>query len=289
MALMRFTKSHGAGNDFVVVHDLVNGLDLTAEVVRALCDRRRGVGADGVLRITGDDAADAFMDHRNADGSPAEMCGNGIRVVAKHLVEQLGVAGPEVRIATRGGLKTVEVHRDGAGRVVGATVDMGPPELVPAAIPFDHDGAEAVDVPVDASGEPVRLTAVSMGNPHAVIVVDDVATAPVTTLGPVLEGHERFPKRTNVEFVVPGTGAVRVWERGVGETAACGSGACAVLVALQRLGRADNEVVLHFPGGDLTVRHIPSEHPSVFLTGDAADVFTGEVDRQWFDDRNVSL
>lgn len=281
MVPMRFTKSHGAGNDFVVLHDLDDTLDLTAGLVRALCDRRHGVGADGVLRIVATDDADAFMDHRNADGSLAEMCGNGIRLVAKHLVEHLGVPGPDVRIATRSGVKHVEVRHDSSGTVVAATVDMGAPELDPAAIPFDHEAADAVDVPVATAVDEVRLTAVSMGNPHAVLVVDDVATAPVATIGPALERHERFPKRTNVEFVVAGTGAVRVWERGVGETAACGSGACATLVALQRLGLAGDEMTLHFPGGDLDVRYVPDEHPSVFLTGEAVDVYTGLLVPRW--------
>lgn len=284
---MRFTKAHGAGNAFVVLPDRDDRIQLDAPLVRALCDVRTGLGADGVLRIVaGSEGADAFMDYRNADGGAVETCGNGLRVVAKHVVDHGWVGPPDgiVRIATRAGLAEVEVHRDAHGVVSTATVDMGAPDLDPASVPFDVPDGDGVDAPVTVGDAQVRLTAVSMGNPHAVLVVGDVRDAPVATLGPALERHERFPKGTNVEFASPlpdGDVAVRVWERGVGETAACGSGACAVLVALRALGRAGNDLRQRWPGGDLTVHYDPGHHPSVFLTGDAVEVASGELDPRW--------
>jgi diaminopimelate epimerase len=285
---MRFAKAHGTGNDFIVIPDWDGQLDLSGDLVRALCDRRAGLGADGVLRVVrGDQGADATMDHRNADGSRSEMCGNGIRVVAKHVLDHGLIPPPPddvVRIATPAGLKEVVVRRDDDGRVVEATVDMGPPVFDPALVPFVADGPEAVGVPVGVGAETVEVTAVSMGNPHAVVVVGDVGSAPVETLGPALERHERFPQRANVEFleVVDRRRArVRVWERGVGETAACGTGACAALVAGQRLGLLDDSAALLFPGGEVGVRHSPDAHRSVFLSGAAVEVAAGVVHPDW--------
>jgi diaminopimelate epimerase len=289
LAVMRFVKAHGTGNDFVVLPDWDDRLDLPAALVRAVCDRRRGVGGDGVLRIVaGSDSTDVVMDYRNADGTVAEMCGNGVRVVAKHAVDH-GLVEPDddrVRIGTRAGVKDVAVGRDASGRVTAVTVDMGVPQLDPAAIPFKYAGPGVVDVPVDVDGSPVRLTAVSVGNPHAVVVVDDVDAAPVATLGPGLERHPRFPEGTNVEFVQvldPGMVRARVWERGVGETAACGSGACAVHVALFALGRAGEETIQSWPGGTLAV-HYDREDATVRLTGGAVEVASGELDDRWVDE-----
>ncbi|HEX2027206.1 MAG TPA: diaminopimelate epimerase [Nitriliruptorales bacterium] len=284
---MRFWKAHGAGNDFVLLVDPDQRLDLTPALVRALCDRRHGVGADGVLRlIAGAEGTDVFMDHRNADGSAAATCGNGVRVVAKHVVDHAEVIPTDgrVRVGTRAGTRTVTVHRGPEGRVVAASVDMGAPALRPRAVPFHADGPQAIDEPVDVDGRVVRVSAVSMGNPHAVVLVDDVASAPVSGLGAALEVHERFPERTNVEFVQPlgdGRVRVRVWERGVGETAACGSGACAVAVALHARGRAGDELIQLWPGGELTTRYAPTEHPSVVLTGPAVEVAQGILDPLW--------
>lgn len=284
---MRFVKAHGTGNDFVVLPDWDDGLDLSDELVVALCDRRRGLGADGVLRIVaaqGD--ADVWMDHRNADGSRPEMCGNGVRVVAKHVVDH-GLATPDgdiVHVRTRAGVKRVRVRRSSNGRVTSATVDMGGPVLDPAEIPFEAPGSEAVGVNVDAAGRQVELTAVSMGNPHAVVLVDDVERCPVAELGAAIGRHERFPRGANVEFVELSGGGradVRVWERGVGETAACGTGACAVLVAGQQLGRFEDQARLKFPGGEVVVRHVPSETAGVTLTGGAVEVASGELDPGW--------
>ncbi len=284
---MRFVKAHGTGNDFVVLPDWDDHLDLSDDLVVALCDRRRGLGADGVLRIVAADGdADVVMDHRNADGSRPEMCGNGVRVVAKRVVDG-GLVTPDgdvVRVRTRAGVKRVHVRRGGDGRVASATVGMGAPVLEPAEIPFEAPGSEAVSVIVDAAGRQVELTAVSMGNPHAVVLVDDVERCPVAELGAAIGRHDRFPRGANVEFVEltgGGRAAVRVWERGVGETAACGTGACAVLVAGQQLGRFEDQARLRFPGGDVVVRHVPSEDGGVTLTGDAVEVASGEIDPGW--------
>jgi diaminopimelate epimerase len=244
---MDFTRSHGTANDFVVLADLDDRIELSAAFVRALADRRRGIGGDGVIRIApGTGGADVFMDHRNADGSTAQMCGNGVRVVAKHVVDH-GLVEPgadgSVVVGTRAGPKPVRiVSRHPDGRVDQVAVDMGPPVLAAAEVPFDAPaGDEALthSVAVDDSGATLDLSVVSMGNPHGVLVVDDVATAPVATLGPLLETHQRFPAKANIGFaqvVAPDQIRLRVWERGVGETAACGTGACAAVVALQRLG-----------------------------------------------------
>jgi diaminopimelate epimerase len=268
---MDFLKAHGTGNDFVVFVDPDDTLVLSDSFVRALCDRHTGIGADGVIRIgaprTG---GEVFMDYRNADGSAVEMCGNGVRVVAKIAVDHGIVPATDdlVAVDTRAGVKPVTVRRDGEGRVVTGTVDMGPP--VGDLQRFRLDGRD--------------WTGVSMGNPHAITLVEDVATAPVTTLGPTVETDPSFAAGTNVEFarVVDRRHIdLRVWERGVGETAACGTGACATLVALRHQGLVDDEATIRVPGGELTVRYAPAEHPSVFLTGPAEVVATGRLDPDW--------
>jgi diaminopimelate epimerase len=286
---MEFTKAHGTANDFVVLVDPHDRLDLPAELVRALCDRRRGLGADGVLRLGRPAEGDVFMDYRNADGSVVEMCGNGVRVVAKHAVDH-GLATPTgdgtVVVDTRSGPKPVRVvARHDDGTVAEVEVDMGPPLLEPAQVPFEapfgiDDGTLTYPLVVD--GQVLDLAVVSMGNPHAILEVDDVASAPVATLGPRLETHAAFPAKTNVEFVEPvGQDEVRlrVWERGVGETAACGTGACATVVALQRLGQVGEEVAVRLPGGTLLVRWRPGG--SVFMTGPAVEVGHGTLDDAW--------
>lgn len=283
---MDFTKSHGTGNDFVVLVDLDDRLALTAALVRALTDRRRGVGADGVLRLTADPSgADVFMDYRNADGTVVEMCGNGVRVVAKHALDHGIVARDreEVVVGTRAGPKPVRVtDRHDDGRVARLVVDMGAPRTAPADVPLL--GADE-DLPlhiVEVDGRAHELSVVSMGNPHAVQRVDDVEDAPVRTLGPALETHPRFPAGVNVGFVeARGRDHIRlrVWERGVGETAACGTGACAAVVALQRLDALDAEVAVDLPGGALTIHHAPGG--TVTMAGPAVEVAHGRLDAAW--------
>jgi diaminopimelate epimerase len=285
--MMEFTKAHGTANDFVVLADLDDDLELSPELVRALCDRRRGVGADGVLRL-GRPAGEAqvFMDYRNADGSIVEMCGNGVRVVAKHVVDH-GLVVPRddtVVIGTRAGDRPVSIHRGADGLVDTVTVDMGAPVLDPAQVPFHARHPDAVSEAFTIGDTTLELSTVSMGNPHAVTVVDDVTRAPVRSLGPAIEVDDRFPKHTNVEFAQVRSRRevrLRVWERGVGETAACGTGACATVVALQRRTLVGDDVDVHVPGGVLRVRYAPDEHPSVFLTGPAAEVCSGTVSPTW--------
>ena len=285
---MEFTLAHGTANDFVVLVDLDDRLEVSAELVRALADRRTGIGADGVIRIgDGGPQADAFMDYRNADGSVGEMCGNGVRVVAKHVVDHGYVTpGPDgtVLISTRAGVKPVRiVARHPDGRVATVAVDMGPPATAPSALPFDAPHGPGPEHHLDVDGATVTLSAVSMGNPHAVLRVADVADAPVRTLGPRLEHDPRFPAGVNVGFaeVVGATDLrLRVWERGVGETAACGTGACAAVVALQQLGLLDTDVAVHLPGGTLEVSHEPGSH--VTMTGPAVEVAHGRLDGAWW-------
>ena len=287
---MRFTKAHGTGNDFVVLRDLEDRIDLPAELVRSLCDRRRGVGGDGVLRLGAPPAdADVFMDYRNADGTAVEMCGNGVRVVAKHMVDH-GLVPAEadvVRVATRSGTKPVRVERDERGLLRQATVNMGAPVLDTERVPFlAQSGQEqAVEHELVIDGALVRFAVASMGNPHAVLEVDDVGEAAVTTLGPRLEHHPSFPNKVNVGFaevVAVDEIRLRVWERGVGETAACGTGACAAVVALQRRGRVGETVAVRLPGGTLTIHHQPGG--TVLLTGPAIEVAHGELDEAWLTD-----
>ncbi|HEY8341324.1 MAG TPA: diaminopimelate epimerase [Egibacteraceae bacterium] len=270
---MRFVKAHGAGNDFVLLPDLDARLRLSAELVTALCDRHRGIGGDGVIRIApprpGVDA-DVFMDYWNADGSVAEMCGNGVRCVAKYVVDRGIVAAGDVRVDSRAGVKVVSVtERDAAGRVQAVRVDMGAP------VPGD------VRRRLDVDGRSVEVTTLSMGNPHAVLLVDDVATAPVAELGPRIERHAAFPDRTNVEFIaVPAPDRVvgRIWERGVGETLASGTGGAAMAVAAHLLGRAGRRTTVSLPGGDL---HVDWSATTLHVTGPAVEVAAGALDDSW--------
>ena len=280
---MDFTKAHGTGNDFVVLADLDDELDLSADVVRALCDRRFGVGGDGILRLgrpSGD--AHVFMDYRNADGTIVEMCGNGVRVVAMLVVDHglVTPAGDTVIVGTRAGDKPVTVHRGADGTVASVTVDMGPPILDPTDVPFLAEDPGAVSEPFTIGDTTLEVSAVSMGNPHAVTVVDDVTTAPVRSLGPDVEVDERFPEHTNVEFaevVSDHEVRLRVWERGVGETAACGTGACAAAVAGVLNGKCDRRVTVHLVGGDLQIEWRENDQ-HVTMRGNAVEVFRGEIE-----------
>jgi diaminopimelate epimerase len=289
---MQFTKAHGTGNDFVVLIDLEDEIDLTDHAVRELCDRHTGVGADGVIRIGAPrDGGDAFMDYRNADGSVVEMCGNGVRVVAKIVVDR-GLVMPwedVIEVDTRAGIKPVRIARGDDGHVSTVTVDMGPPSADPAVIPttaptpdeFTLDGVEGF-----------VWSSRGMGNPHAITLVDDVVTAPVDDVGPVVETHAVFPKGTNVEFarvIDRGHVDLRVWERGVGETQACGTGACATVALVHDRGLVDDDVAVRVPGGILTVRYRPDEHPSVFMTGPAEEILRGELSRAWLTRRGIEL
>jgi diaminopimelate epimerase len=276
---MRFAKYQGIGNDFVMLADPRDELELTPRLVRALSDRHFGIGADGVIRVApGVDGADLSMDYVNSDGSIGEMCGNGIRCLALFAREEGMTDATHMQVATPAGLKTIEVGENGRVRV-----DMGAPIFEPAAIPIRWEGPEALHAKLEVDGEVVEATCLSMGNPHAVLFVDDPERAPVTTLGPRLETHDAFPNRVNVEFVrvaSPTRVEMRVWERGAGETLACGTGACAAAVAARLIGEADAEMVVSLPGGELEIEWEGSlgDDKPVFMTGPTVRSFEGEVD-----------
>lgn len=283
---LAFVKMHGLGNDFVVMDDLAEELDLAPDAVQWFCDRNFGIGGDGLIlvRPATTPEADFFMLYYNADGSTAEMCGNGVRCFAKYVVDHglLPADRNEVRVETLGGIKPVEVTRAYDGTLYLATVDMGEPKLLPADIPTTL-GCEAPGDPVVGClmetdlGE-FEVSCVSMGNPHCVLWVDDVETAPVHELGALIEEHPAFPNKTNVEFAeLAGDNLVRlrVWERGVGETLACGTGACAAAVVAALTLRTGREVTIDLPGGELEIRWAEDDH--VYMTGPAEEVFSGTV------------
>jgi diaminopimelate epimerase len=264
--IVEFVKAHGTGNDFVLIEDLDGRHELRPRFAQVVCDRHFGIGADGVIRITRGSRAPFFMDYRNADGSAAEMCGNGVRVVGKYLSDRDHVSGA-FDLETPAGVKHLRLHADDRGLVDRVTVDMGPPE------PRDP-----LQLDLQLDGQKVPVACVSMGNPHVVVLVDDADAAPVATLGPLIEHHEVFPNRTNVEFVqVVGHGLLRqrTWERGVGETLACGTGACAVAVAAQLQGLAGERVAIDLRGGRLELEWSPGG--GVRMTGPAREVAHGTL------------
>jgi diaminopimelate epimerase len=269
---MHFLKVHGAGNDFVLLPDLDDAITLDADLVRGLCERHLGVGGDGVIRVAPPRpgvVADVFMDYWNADGSIAEMCGNGVRCVAKYMGDRLHPTADEIRVDTRGGVKPVTVHRAADGKVTGGCVDMGAPVV------------GKVDWPMDIDGHTVNITTLSMGNPHAVSVVDDVDAADLGMLGRYLQAHEAFPDGTNVEIIcVEDRDRVRgrIWERGVGETMASGTGASAMAAAAHLLGMAARRSTVVLPGGELEVDWTED---TLWVTGPAAEVAAGELDAAW--------
>jgi len=274
---------NGLGNDFVFIEDLPGDLDFSPEAVQWFCDRHFGIGADGLIlvRRAPDPAADYYMHYFNADGSLAEMCGNGARCFAKYVVDHGLVAedATSLVIETLGGLKPVTFVRDEGGLLASATVDMGVPALSPEDIPTTLEGTHIYDCPIETPAGEVRITAVSMGNPHVVLWVEDVDTAPVDIVGPFIERHEYFPHGTNVEFaqlVDERTVRLRVWERGVGETLACGTGACATAVAAVLSCRTGRDVTVELPGGELEIRWHDDDH--VYMTGSAATSFRGVIE-----------
>jgi len=274
---MEFTKSHGAGNDFVMIEDLSGRVRLTSDVVRRLCDRHIGVGADGLIRIARSDVADFFMDYYNADGEVAEMCGNGIRCLAKYVADRELWHSERMRVETRAGVRELELFFADSGCVERVRVDMGPPILDPGEIPVKAD--DALHVPVAVDGFAFDGAAVSMGNPHVVLFVDVLEDVPFDALGPRVEHHTLFPAKVNAEFVEVGSSTevrARVWERGVGETLACGSGACAIAVAANLRGLTGRRVDVRLPGGVLEIEWADNDH--VYLAGPAEEVFHGTLD-----------
>ena len=275
---MRFTKMQGLGNDYVYVNCFEEKIDNPPELARRISDRHFGVGSDGLIMINPSDKADFEMEMYNADGSRGEMCGNGIRCVAKYVYDHGLTDKTDISVETLGGIKYLELTVED-GKVKTVKVDMGKPELEPQKIPVKADGGKAVDEPIRIGGEEYRMTCVSMGNPHAVVFVGcDVKDFPLEEIGPKFENHERFPNRVNTEFVRVidrHTAEMRVWERGSGETLACGTGACAVAVACVLNGLTEDEVTVRLLGGDLQIRW-DREKDTVYMTGPAEAVFDGE-------------
>jgi diaminopimelate epimerase len=281
---MKFTKMHGAGNDYVFVDCFSQPVPSDpSELARRISDRHFGVGSDGLILICPSSVADARMWMFNADGSEAEMCGNGIRCVAKYIYERGLCSSPEVRIETAAGVKQVRVFLE-RGKVHRARVEMGWPVLRPAEIPTTlralsgNPDDPVIDVPMEVSGVTLKVTCVSMGNPHAVIFVEELQDDWVQGLGPAIERSPYFPRRTNVEFIQvisPKEVRMRVWERGSGETLACGTGAAATCVAGVISGRTERSILVHALGGDLELEWSAADAP-VYLTGPAEEVFTGE-------------
>jgi diaminopimelate epimerase len=274
---MRFTKMHGCGNDYVYVDCFAEPFPKDpAALSRAVSDRHFGIGGDGLILICPSDVADARMRMFNADGSEAQMCGNGIRCVAKYVYDHGLVRKPSLRIETGRGVLTLDAVVSG-GVVKKVRVDMGEPILESVRIPTTLPGNPPANAPLTVDGKTYSVTCVSMGNPHCVQFVDDVDRAPVTTVGPLIETAVQFSQRVNVEFVQVLSSSevrIRVWERGSGETWACGTGACAVAVASALTGRTDRRVLAHLRGGDLELDWAPNGH--VYMTGPAVEVFSGE-------------
>ncbi len=269
-----FTKMHGLGNDFVVIQAAADAEPPAATAVRALADRRRGIGFDQLLWVTPAAAPDRAARYRilNADGGEVEQCGNGVRCIARFLAD----AGADTRMTLESPAGPVEARIEAGGQV---TVGMGVPVTEPAAVPFDPRGAAGPPYRIAVAGATVDAYVVAIGNPHAVVFVDDVATAPVAAIGAALQSHPQFPERVNAGFLAlsgDGGGRLRVYERGVGETRACGTGACAATVAAALAGHPTTPLRLDLPGGELVVSW-QGEKDTVWLTGPATTSFQGTV------------
>lgn len=279
---MRFTKMHGLGNDYVYVDCFKEHIENPPETAKFVSDRHFGIGSDGLIMINPSDKADFEMEMYNADGSRGEMCGNGIRCVAKYVYDYGLTDKTSISVETLGGIKYLDLTvKNGKTELV--KVNMGKPELMPGLIPIVPDNPEdeaVIDAPILVDGREYRMTGVSMGNPHAVVYMDDVMELDIEAIGPEFEQHKRFPNRINTEFVKVldrHTVQMRVWERGSGETLACGTGACAAAVACILNGLTEDTVTVKLLGGDLRISWDREENV-VYMTGPAAVVFDGEID-----------
>ena len=276
---MRFTKMHGLGNDYVYVNGFQEKIENPSEVAKYVSDRHFGIGSDGLILINPSEVADFEMEMYNADGSRGEMCGNGIRCVAKYVYDYGLTDQTQISVETLGGIKYLDLTVQD-GKVALVKVDMGSPILKPECIPILAEGDMVVNEPIVAGRMEYRMTGVSMGNPHAVVYMDQIQDLDIERIGPLFENHERFPNRINTEFVKfidRHTMEMRVWERGSGETMACGTGACAVAVASVLNGLTEEKVTVRLLGGDLQIEW-DREKDKVYMTGPATTVFDGEID-----------
>lgn len=275
--MVEFTKAHGVGNDFIIIDGMDGTISFTPSQVRLLCNRHFGIGADGLIIARPSSRGDAFMLFYNPDGSQAEMCGNGIRCLAKFLYERDIVEKDVMRLETLAGMKRVELIFDGS-ETTGAKVEMGKPSFKAEDVPtlLRDDEGEAIDVKLQVGKGKVKVSCISMGNPHCVIFVDDVEEAPVKEIGPRIETDKAFSERTNVEFVEildSNTIKVRVWERGAGETLACGTGACAAAAVACYQKYCRSPVKVELPGGNLIIDF--ASDGTVYMTGAAENVYNG--------------
>ncbi len=278
---IKFTKMHGIGNDYVYF-DCIDNPDLISDpvaVAPSLSDRHFGIGGDGIVLILKDNRAEFMMRMFNSDGSEAEMCGNAIRCVAKYLCDNNYVTSNHVKIRTKAGIMPIDIIRNINGNFISAKVDMGEPELRGLFIPVNIDKEPIINEPIVLkSGKSYQITCVSMGNPHAVIFVDKITDEQIFNDGPQIECHEMFPRKTNVHFVKvlsPTSVEMRVWERGAGETLACGTGASAVTVAAKLNKLTASKIEVHLLGGNLEMEWAENNH--VYMTGPATTVFTGNI------------
>ena len=277
---IRFTKMQGCGNDYVYINGFTEKVpqEKKPEFVRFASDRHFGIGGDGVIFINPSDEADFEMEMYNADGTRAEMCGNGIRCVAKYVHDKGLTDQTQFSIVSGGKVKYMDLTVEN-GITKAIRVDMGEPELIAEKIPVIADSEKVIDAPIEIDGTTYHMTCVSMGNPHCVVFMDDVEDFEIEKTGPLFENYKDFPKRINTEFVKvidEHTLQMRVWERGSGETLACGTGACATAVAAVLNGHCNGEILIHLLGGDLKIEW-DKETNHVFMTGPAAISFEGEI------------
>ncbi len=275
---MKFTKMQGCGNDYVYVNCFKESVEDGSKAAIKVSNRHFGIGSDGLILIKPSDKADFMMDMYNADGSRSQMCGNGIRCVAKYVYDYGLTDRKNISIETGAGIKYLDLKVE-EGRVTEVTVDMGTPIIVPELIPVVSDRERIVAMPITVGGISYEMTCVSMGNPHAIVFVDNTKSIDIEKIGPLFEHHAMFPERTNTEFIHVidrHTIDMRVWERGSGETLACGTGACASVYACILNGLTEDEVRVRLLGGELKIKY-DREKNTIFMTGPAVTVFEGEI------------
>ena len=275
---MKFTKMHGCGNDYVYVNCFEETVENPADVARFVSDRHYGIGSDGLILICPSEIADFRMAMYNLDGSEGKMCGNGVRCIAKYVYDHHLTDKTQISLETLGGIKYLDLNiKD--GKVETVKVDMGEPILNPEDIPVNISKDVVIDEPVEVDGRIWNMTCISMGNPHAVVFVDDTKSLNLEKMGPSFEKHAIFPEQVNTEFIHVidrHTVDMRVWERGSGETFACGTGACATAFACILNGKTEDTVLVHLVGGDLLIEY-DRETNHIFMTGPATEVFSGEI------------